>query len=114
MLLAVTVPVGMLVHGLWHSRLKKWVIVILVLVLGYLGFMATIFYVGEADLHPDEYCWKADREAGSCEPSPWLLAPIAIGLPAMMVVIVGAIPLTVALLLFGWKRRKAERMARSV
>lgn len=112
-LLAVTVPLVMLVRGLWRSRLKKWVIVTIILVLGYFAFTATIFYVGEADLHPDEYCREADRGAGPCEPSPWLLGPSAIAGPTMMLVIVGSVPMSLVLLWYGWRRRRAERIARS-
>jgi hypothetical protein len=112
-LAAVTVPVVMLVRGLSQSRLKKWLIVTIVLVLGCFGFMATVFYVGEADLHPDEYCWRADRGAGPCQPSPWLLGPSAIAAPTIMLVIVGSVPVSLLLLWYGWKRRRAERTARS-
>jgi hypothetical protein len=113
MLLAIAAPVALLVHAVWRSRLRKFIIVALVVLLGYFVLYTSAIYRGEAYLNPDDYCWKAEIALGPCAPSPWLLAPIAVGLPAMMLVVVGSIPMAVALLWYGWKRRKAERIARS-
>ena len=113
MLLAVVAPVALLARAVWRSRLRKWIIVALVVLLGYFVLYTSAIYQGEAYLNPDDYCWKAEIAVGPCEPSPWLLAPIAVGLPAMMLVVVGSIPMAFALLWYGWKRRKAERAARS-
>jgi len=112
-LLAVAAPLVLLVRAVWRSRLRKIIIVALVVLLGYFVLYTSAIYQGEAYLNPDDYCWKAEIALGPCEPSPWLLAPIAVGLPAMMLVVVGSIPMAFALLWYGRKRRKAERVARS-
>lgn len=112
-LLAVAVPVALLVHAGWHTRLRKFIVAALVVLLGYFAFYASVIYQGEAYLNPDDYCWEAERGAGPCEPSPWLLAPIAVGLPAAVLVVVGAVPIALVMLWYGWRRRRAERIARS-
>jgi len=113
-LLAVAVPVALLVHAVWYSRLRKFIIAALAVLLGYFVFYATVIYQGEAYLNPDDYCWEAERGAGPCEPSPWLLAPIAVGLPAVVPIAVGSVPVSFAIFWYGWRRRRAARASRSV
>jgi hypothetical protein len=113
MLLAVAAPVALFVRALWKSRARKFIVAALVVLLGYFALYTSTIYQGEAYLNPDDYCWKAEIAVGPCEPSPWLLAPTAIGLPAFVLVIVGSVPMSLVLLWYGWKRRRAERIARS-
>lgn len=112
-LLAVAAPVALFVRALCRSRARKFIVAALVVLSGYFALYTSTIYQGEAYLNPDDYCWKAEIAAGPCEPSPWLLAPAAIGLPAFVLIIVGSVPMSLVMLWYGWRRRRAERIARS-